>query len=80
MEKFYFTFGPDDAALHGFDPCEVLVVNAESEGQARDKVFKSSLGNKWCTSYTEDEYNTNPYRDSYKVTRSLINGTVKKIS
>jgi len=56
--KYIFTFGSDHlkevSAI--VNPMNImLVVTAESEGQAREKVFNSFIGKKFATSYPYSE-------------------------
>ena len=59
MRKFIFTFGsnqlPDLA--HQLRPMELmLVVEGEDEFTARREVFKSFIGERFCTSYPYEKH------------------------
>ena len=54
MKKYIFTFGSNQLPelRHKLNPMDVmLVVEGENEGKAREVVFKSFIGEKFCTSY-----------------------------
>ncbi len=57
MSKYYFSFGQththkiNGVLLH---PDVLLEVDAESEGEARERVFASEIGDKFFTSYSEE--------------------------
>jgi len=52
MAKYIFTFGSCQLPEFKGNPMKVmLVVEADSENYARRKVFDSSIGDKFCTSY-----------------------------
>ena len=54
LKKYIFTFGSNQLPelRHQLNPMDVmLVVEAEDEGEAREKVFESFIGERFCTSY-----------------------------
>ncbi len=53
MNKYIFTFGSRHLKEFNVNPMEVmLIVEAENEGSARDKVFNfPGIGEYFCTSY-----------------------------
>ena len=56
MSKFYFTFGQSHAhRVRGktFDCDSVCGIEAESYGEARDKMFEN-FGPKWCFQYEHE--------------------------
>ena len=71
MSKYIITFGSDQLpeVAHKVRPLKVmLVIEADSEYEARDIALKSFVGKKFCTSYPyskaqefKDNYNMEEY-------------------
>ena len=71
MDKYIMTFGSGQLpeVSHKVRPLKVmLVIEADSEYEARDIAFKSFVGKKFCTSYPyskagefKDKYNMEEY-------------------
>ncbi len=56
MEKYFFTFGSNMYTSEGFSLARsYVVIEAESENDAREKMFKAR-GDKWSFCYTEEEF------------------------
>ena len=59
MNKYYITFGSRhlQELKHLFNPMKVLLeVEDEDYDEARQKIFDSFIGDKFCTSYRDDQY------------------------
>lgn len=55
MKKYIFTFGSDQLEGFAVNPTHVAaVVEAENMSAAREIVFESIIGGKFCTSYPYD--------------------------
>ena len=77
MNKWIFTFGsgqlPDIQKT--INPMKVmLVVEAETENEARSEVFKSFIGPYFCTSYPFE-----PYAVEFKEKYNMIEFTLKDL-
>ena len=56
MNKYVITFGSDQLPEFPGNSLKVmLVIEADSERYARDKVFNTSIGGNFCTSYKYDD-------------------------
>lgn len=56
MKKYIITFGSGQFPSFKGNPMNVmLVVEADSEGFARDKIRRTEIGNNFCTSYPYTE-------------------------
>ena len=75
--KIFITFGSDalPELKHVLNPMIVmLVVSGESMADARDKVFKSFIGDKFCTSYPYDRF-----ADEYKTKYGMKEHTLEEL-
>lgn len=67
MSKYIFTFGSNQLPNFRANPMKVmLVIKADNESIAKNIVFDSPIGNKFCTSYPYDEY-AQDFKDNYSM-------------
>jgi hypothetical protein len=69
MKKFIFTFGSEQLPeiKHIVNPMDImLIVEAEAEGLAREKVFNSFIGKNFCTSYPYKKH-VNEFKEKYNM-------------
>ena len=79
--KWIFTFGSDQLPeVHGIiSPLKImLIVEAKTEGLAREKVFNSFIGRNFCTSYPYEPY-AKEFKEKYDMIECNFDEFVKKI-